>query len=88
MDEVDWSSRELGRLLTDHIHEPEVAATLTRLRGTWPFNATSHCQSTNTRDTAYRQLAGQGFHVIIIISSFVQQSIISDNNKPIQLQQS
>ena len=65
MGEVDWSGRELGRLLTDHMHEPEVAETLTRLRGTWPFNATSHCQSTNTRDTAYRQIAGQGLVVIL-----------------------
>ena len=62
MDVVDWSGREVGRLLTRFIHTPEIAESLTRLRGTWPFNATAaRCKAINTRDTAYRDIAVQGF---------------------------
>jgi len=55
--EVDWSGREVGRLLTRHIDDPLIAESLARLRGTWPFNATSKCRSINTRDIGYRQIA-------------------------------
>jgi len=61
--EVDWSGRELGRLLTRYIHDPEIAEKLENLRSTWPFNITSHCRSTNTLDTDYRKFAVQGFAV-------------------------
>jgi len=61
---VDWSGREIASLLTRFIHHPEIAERLSRLRGTWPFNDTARCKATNTRDTAYRELAGEGktFH--------------------------
>ena len=58
---VDWSKSEVGRLLTRFIDQPEIADKLRRLRGTWPFNDTYRCDSMNTRDNAYRNLAERGF---------------------------
>jgi len=57
---VDWSGREIGSVLTRFIHLPDIAERLARLRGTWPFNVTTRCEATGTRDTAYREFAGQG----------------------------
>jgi len=59
-DVVEWSGREIGGLLTRFIHVPEIAERIGQLRGTWPFNETSNCEATNTRDTDYRQLAEKG----------------------------
>lgn len=59
-DVVDRSRREIGSLLTRFIHLPEISERLARMRGTWPFNATYHCEARSTRDTDYRNFVKRG----------------------------
>jgi len=64
---VDWSGREVGRLLTRFIDDPAVAEQLMRLRGTWPFNVTSRCKQVNTLDTDYREFSQQGTNIVCTV---------------------